>query len=290
MSRFARPAAAVAASLALAAALAGAARPGQSTGDGIYRGETKPSETVQLAFPDQGQVAEVMIERGSVVAPGDVLMRQDAALEEAQRKELEIEADVIQRVRTAEAQYELARVQRQRIEEQRRGGGSSQLELEEAQLNERSAQLQIAEERRQGEAAKARIDRLEVQIDRKELSSPVSGTVRLVEAQAGEVFGPQVPAVEIVTVDPLDVEVLEMPVRVTRGLKAGDAVEVRYVGEDQWRPATVKFLDPLGAEGFDEQPVVLSLPNPDGLPAKLNVEVRLPGGNGTANDAADAAR
>lgn len=242
----------------------------------VYRGKTLPSKEIELSFDNNGKVAEAMVEPGDLVEEGQELMRQDDRPEQSRLEELRIEADVDARVLLAVQRYDLATVQLKRQEELALKGAAKQLELEEARLNQLTAETQISEERRQGLAAGARVAQLEIMLEQKLLKSPATGIVQIVDSQVGEISGPQRPALKIVTIDPLEIETLEMDTAVADQLKAGDMLQVRYMGEDEWREATVKFIDPVGNYAVGQQTVRLTLPNPDGHAAGRQVEIRLP--------------
>ena len=157
---------------------------------GAYVGVTQPSKTVDLAFDNLGKVSAVEVRPGDPVEAGQTLMRQDARGEEARLRRLEEEADVTARVRVAQERRDLAALQFERAEKLLRDGGGSPVEVEEAGLERKVAETQILEEERQGRAAEASVQELQVVLDQKELASPVGGVVREVEAQVGEVFGP----------------------------------------------------------------------------------------------------
>ena len=239
-----------------------------------YNGITRPSEEFELSLPNLGRIDEVMVETGDTVDEGQVLLKQSAEIEQARLEELAAEADVAGRVETARKRAELAKVQEERQKQLLDSGGGGQLEYEEARLNRIVADAQIAEEERQGTAAEARVKQLQVTLKEKALSSPRKGVVRSIEAQVGEMHGPQEPVVGLVVVDPLTVEVLGMPPSVVSKLQRGQELDVRYGGGNQWTKAKVTFIDPIVNSAVNEQAIELELPNPDALPAGLEVEVR----------------
>jgi RND family efflux transporter MFP subunit len=240
-----------------------------------FVGITRPSKSYELAFSNLGKVAEVPVKAGQMTREGALLMRQEAELEEARLEELRAEADVSGRVETASKQAELAKIVYDRIAGMFDSGGSTQSELEQARLEEIVARFRIDEEQRQGVAAEARVKQLEVQISQKALYAPASGVIRQVEAQVGEIHGPSQPAIELVVIDPVKIEVLNVEPSDVAKLTQGDVVQVRYAGEDEWLDATVSFIDPIARPEVNEQLIKLDLPNPDRRPAGLEVEVRL---------------
>ncbi|MEM7809605.1 MAG: HlyD family efflux transporter periplasmic adaptor subunit, partial [Planctomycetota bacterium] len=124
-------------------------------------------------------------------------------------------------------------------------------------------------------AADARVDQLEIQIAQKAVNAPSAGIVRTIEAQVGEMHGPQNPTIELVVLDPLKVEILNLPPDRVASLAKGDEVMVRYGRDGSWQPATISFIDPIASAETNEQKVELELPNPELRAAGREVQVKL---------------
>jgi multidrug efflux pump subunit AcrA (membrane-fusion protein) len=227
---------------------------------------------MDLAFPLLAQIAEVLVKEGDKVEAGQVLLKQDTAADMARLAGLEAKADVAVLVKLAEAQRDLANIE---LDMARAGIPAVRpIEVRQAELEVEVAETRIKEQTRQGQIDQFAADEQKVMIDYKTLRSPVGGFVEKLEAAVGEVFGPQTPAVRIVTTDPLHVEVLIADAARVMRLSLGDVVEVRYEGEEQWHDAKVVFISPVGDAG--KLPFKAELPNPEGKPAGLPVQVRLP--------------
>jgi RND family efflux transporter MFP subunit len=258
---------------------------GRQAEPGVFEAFTNPSQEVDLAFSNIGQVAEVMVKPGDRVTAGQVLMRQDDRAELARLMRLEAEADVAARVQIAEQRRDLAKTQAEKFKTMLADGGGSpgsQREYEELVLNAAIAETQILEERRQGRAAEASVQELQVVMDQKLLRSPVDAVVQIVEAAQGEIFGPQTPAIRLVAIDPLEVEALFVPAEVVSQARVGDVAEVRFAhGQSgdwgEWMPATVTFIDPVADKTAGTRRMRLELPNPGDRPAGELVEIRLGG-------------
>lgn len=251
--------------------------PGQSTADGIP-GETLPSKEMDLAFPLLGHVSEVMVKEGDVVQAGQVLMKQDIAADTARLQGLEAKADVKVLVALAGRQKELAELE---LEAAKAAFTAvADLEVRRAELEVNIAETRIDEQTRQGKIDEFAAQEQRIMIDEKQMKSPVSGIVQKVDASVGEVFGPQTPALRIVKIDPLHVQVIQAPASMVMRMKVGDTVQVRYEDEDQWRDAKVTFIDPVGnpSGGTGRLRFKAELPNPENFPAGLSVKVRLPTG------------
>ncbi len=246
--------------------------------DGVILGQTKPSKEMDLAFADLGVISELHVKEGDQVEAGQMLIQQDAAADMAALAALEAEADVGARVKLAETQLALAEVE---LEALRFMGHTAQpLEVKRAELQVQAEETRILEERRSGKVAQHRADQQRARIEQRSIKSPESGVVRKIDSTPGEVSGPQTPALQVVKIDPLYVEVANAPAAQVMGLRVGDPIKVRYVGADEWQDATIVFVDPVG-DPFGE-PARLSfraeLPNPDKRPAGLPMQVQMPSG------------
>jgi multidrug efflux pump subunit AcrA (membrane-fusion protein) len=252
---------------------------------GVVIGETRPSKEMELAFADLGRVAEVNVREGDTVEAGQVLMRQDLAADEALLKALLAEADVEDRVKVAETQLALAKLELQAVRDAETA--VSEIEVERALLEVTAAETRILEEKRQGQIAAYRAEQQQVIVEQRTMNSPSAGVVQKVDAAVGEVFGPQTPALRVVTIDPLYVEVKEVPAVEVMKLKISDPIQVRYEGADSWQEAKVVFINPIG-DAFGQSSRLMfraELPNPEGRPAGMRIEVRMPGNEATAGAA-----
>jgi membrane fusion protein, multidrug efflux system len=164
----------------------------------VVPGTVQPIRTLAVNSQTSGALLAVAVEEGSRVAAGQVLARVDAR---------EIEAQV----RSAQAQYEVARAARERAE----------------QLRERQV-ITVAEyerDRAAHDAARAQLDQLRTRLGFSVIRAPSAGVVTAKTVEAGDVVSPQTRLFEIA-----DISTLVVPVRVSEldvvRLSAGDAVRV----------------------------------------------------------------
>lgn len=253
----------------------------QPSDGGIYEGTSIPSQVVELPFADIGKIAGVRVKEGDVVEADDILMVQDDRRDRARLRELEAQADISARVLLAEQQRDLAEVQLERLREMRSSGVGAASELEEATLNKARAETQIVEESRQGLVAEAQVEAQQALIEDRTLRSPIAGVIRSIEASVGEVFGPQTPALTLVALNPLEIEVRYVPAPLVEKLKLGQPVEVRHVDVDatpvsDWLEAKVVYIDPVVDASTQRRFFKLELENPELRAAGQRLDVRLP--------------
>ena len=122
------------------------------------------------------------------------------------------------------------------------------------------------------------MERQKVKVELMQIVSPIEGVVQRVGMKEGEVTEPgqtNRPAAVVVKNDPLQVEVY-LPAAKAADLKPGEALEVKYPGEQEsWQKAVIKFLDPVADAGSGLRMLHLELPNPQNREAGRQVSVRM---------------
>jgi len=114
-----------------------------------------------------------------------------------------------------------------------------------------------------------------VKVEQMTVLSPVNGFVEQIELEVGDMTDPQKPVITIVQNDPLKVEFF-IPTSQSQKLKVGQELQVRYPGEEAWKPAQVKFKSPVADTASDTQKIGLEMANSENRDAGLQVQVKLP--------------
>jgi multidrug efflux pump subunit AcrA (membrane-fusion protein) len=242
-------------------------------------GNTVPSERAEMTLSSRTSdvVWDIMVKRGDVVKPGQVLASGDIREEEAELKGMKLVADSDAAIRAAE----VTRDHRQlKLDRMKNGGiNFSQFERDEAKLDLDLAWLEIEKAKLERDRAKAQVDALQARIAGKQLVSRIGGIVKEINIEKGGVIDPQKPAMVIVNNTPLWVNA-PLPVETSLTLmklqRANKNVEfgVVYPGAQKPVPARVIFFDPVAEAGI--QNVTLELANDEQLPAGLQVEIIVP--------------
>jgi RND family efflux transporter MFP subunit len=251
-------------------------RSSQRLASGEVDGQSAPSDPRDLAFAQPGLISEVNVKDGDVIKKGQVLASQDTSVEEAAlaREEFLLKSNV--QKRAAVAQLELARVKLGRFERLlKQNGAGSQAEYDEAKLEVTVSELKVELAEEETESKRLEIVRLRKQIERMKIISQFDGAIRKVELAVGEVSDPQKPSIIAVSNHPLHVNTA-VPTTVANTLKIGQRMQVRYLGEETWREATVKSLDPVADATRGRRAVKLEMPNPENRPAGEEMAVKLP--------------
>ncbi|HRK32782.1 MAG TPA: efflux RND transporter periplasmic adaptor subunit [Tepidisphaeraceae bacterium] len=245
----------------------------------IVGGITQPSERRTLAFESGGLVAEVMVKEGDAVKVGDVLMKQESRLDEAEAEIRRIDAESRVEIDAAEKEFQLRKVQYER----KAGGGDAAYapaEVEEARITMEVADLKRAEAKNKHDQAVAVYNRSKVKLELMRIVSQIDGIVEKISVDPGEMADPQKQegAISIVKNDPVWVEVPLLKAWQVARLSPGQELPVRYTVDkaDAWQSARIIFIAPVADARSGTQSVRLEMPNPQGWASGLDVEIKLP--------------
>lgn len=240
-------------------------------------GHTFPSEQSQHRLKVPGVVAEMLVKPGDRVKAGQVLLKEDHRIEDAQLKLYQYVAESEVEIKAAEVKHAQAKVDYERFNDlYNKDKAASISEVEKARLDVELTQAEIDKAKQEKEKAKLQVEYQKAVIEAMELRSAINGVVERIDAKLGEVVDPQKNAITVVNNDPLWVEFRPRS-SVAKAFRVGQELEVTYEGEKEVRRAKIIFISPLVDPQSDRHLVRLEMRNPEGLPAGLKVKVHLPG-------------
>jgi RND family efflux transporter MFP subunit len=234
----------------------------------------EPRERVVLAAPVIGVVESVLVDRGDLVEPGQVVATLEANIERATVEAARARAQATADVEGSEARFVLETRRRDRSKQLLNEGVASDNALDEAESAWVLAKLERDRARELHEIAKLDLARAEAALGVHSLKSPVRGVVvRRILAPGEYADPPQV--LELAQIDPLYVEVFA-PVRLLGQIEVGKRASVlpeEPVGGRH--DAKVIVVDPVVDAASGTFGVRLELPNPEHtIPAGLKCRVR----------------
>jgi membrane fusion protein (multidrug efflux system) len=163
-----------------------------------------------------GTVRKVNLRPGQVVEAGSVLVALDVAVEEAD-------------LRAQQAQAELARTSLERLQRLRQFNAAAEIEVDRA--------------RAERDVALAQIARTQAIIERKTIRVPFRARVGIADVHPGQYLNEGTTLTTLQSVDDAVHVDFAVPQDVAAGLKQGDAVEVHVNGRSDPLEATVIALD-----------------------------------------------
>jgi RND family efflux transporter MFP subunit len=235
---------------------------------------TEPYRTVRVASPEAGVVTDVVAREGARVAAGQSLVRLDVDYYAALLAYGRAAAEATGRIDAAQADvaYRWQRVEQ--IRKLRESASAQQTELDRA-----VADLAIAEGQLKAAQEEARLraldqQKIQVQIERRTIRSPIAGVVTEVFKEAGEFTAANDPTLlTVVQLDPL-VSTFRLPQEVANALVPGMQLDVELANGTVHR-SIVEFVSPLIDASVGTVEVKIRIPNSDGtLPAGMRCSLR----------------
>jgi membrane fusion protein (multidrug efflux system) len=243
----------------------------------------RPRQVIQVGSPVFSVLAEVYVDRASVVKKGDILAKLNSTVEEAQLgldRFRAANATAIEAART-----ELQWSQRELGRRQQLAGNmfSKANEIDEITTKADQARIAIRKAESDKRTAALEAERSQRQVELRIIRSPFDGVVTEMKLMPGEFVYETTPIMTLAQIDPLSVDLVIAAGHyraVTMGMSAEVLLEAPM---NEARSARVDAIDPVIDAASDTFRVRLSLPNPgDGIPAGIRCCVRFsepaPGG------------
>lgn len=234
----------------------------------------RPSASVDLSAAVAGQVADVHVEKGEVVARGDLLAQLASGPERAELAIARKRAGDETQVTATAARLELVKARVARASELAAAELTTRNRMDELLAEETEARRQLDEARFRQELAQLELARARAVVAQREVRSPIRGRVTAVHKDAGEFTGEREPLMTIARIDPLRVEVFA-PIAMRGALSVGQAATVTPEPPfDAPRSAIIHVIDQVFDVESGTFGIRLTLPNPDPrLPAGLRCSV-----------------
>lgn len=190
-----------------------------------------PGAEVSLAAERTGRLVQMRVEEGQRVRRGELIAEIDGAELRAARDE------ALARVREAEAELKLAGINQERRRTLRAEGVVATLELDQAERDLDTARARL-------ETARALVQRYDAQLARTRVFAPLSGTVTVRAADAGEMVDVGSPIATLADLDRLRIEG-EADEADAAWLKVGAPVTIAVPGrpDEQWRGRVEELAD-----------------------------------------------
>lgn len=238
----------------------------------------EPFQRIEIRSPVNALIDQVLVDRGSSVRAGDVLVQLDASVERealaAARQRAESDAEL----QVARARAEYAREKFRRRDDLRKQNFITAQERDEAEAELRVAEAELLLATDNRKLAGTEAQRLAATARQRTLRAPFAGVITERLQQPGELAftgeGSR-PILRMAQTHPLRVEVV-MPAAMVGRVSAGQRAEVTPEPPlaGSWQ-ATVKVVDRVFDAASGSFGVRLELPNANGaIPAGVRCKVR----------------
>ncbi len=228
-------------------------------------GFTEPFHQIELAAGEPGVLSELGVREGDLVRENQIVARLDTNVLEASLKiaKTRSEADGARQAAVAERDLRLAHFEKLRLLRQK--GHATQIELERAETDYRIAQARVLIAEEELVLQQLECKRIEAQIQRRQIRSPVDGVVSEVFKEVGESFLSSDPKVmTIVQLNMLRARFSVSP-RQAENLESGKAVQLTFPDSgDKPALANVETISPVMDAKSGTVQVTVLIDNSDG--------------------------
>lgn len=233
-----------------------------------------PQVTLTVGTPVVGVLSSVVVNQGDVVKEGDVLATIESSLEQAEVALAKAKAEMDAAEKSTQMKAEFSLRKSVRAKDLGKTSAMAHHEVDEAETDERLAQVAHIEALENKRVAQLELERAKAALELRTVRSPITGVVVERFLSPGELVK-QAPIMKLARLDPLIVEVLA-PVswlgKITAGME-GD-VRLEWASPDLHR-ARVTVVNPVINSASGTFEVLLELPNQDyKIPAGLSCTVR----------------
>lgn len=208
-------------------------------------GFTTPYRSADVASPETGIVAELLVREGDVVKKGQVLATLDVEVHRAQLALAEESMQVHGRLAIARAELNLRRNRLDKLAELETRGNARPEEVERAQADVAIAEGQLLALHEELAIKQRQYERAKVQLGRRTIRAPMSGVVARLFKEEGEFIGPNDPQLlTIVQLDPL-LAAFSVPSNDSRRMHVGQQVSIELPMSEVHVQGTIEFVAPV---------------------------------------------
>lgn len=251
------------------------ALPAGAWAQGGIEAVTTPSADVTLSFVQPGRIAEVSVKEGDQVTAGQLLVRQDDAVEQARLAQIKAQAEDTNKIQANRASLEQKKVDLEKLERafERKAATESEvaharLEVLIAELSLKVAEFEHRQDGRKYEEGKIRVENMS-------LTSPIAGRAEKLYVEVGEAVNGLEDVVRVVKTDPLWIEVY-VPLAVAGKLDCGQSARVAFpAGKGRSVQGSIIFVAAVADAASGTLRVRVQVPNEAGRPAGEHVTVYL---------------
>ena len=238
---------------------AGVARADEPGLDSRFDCLIEPLTIIELGSPVQGIIQSVTVRESDLIEAGQVLATLDSSVERAALDQARARARMTGEIGSREAELELARQSKARIDELFEKSMASKQQRDEAHAKVRVAEMALRQAKDRQALAHYDYKWAEEVLNRRTVRSPISGVVVEVLAHPGE-FVYENPIMTIAQIDPLRVDVI-LPMEMYGQLQPGARGVVFPEVGDREHYATVAVIESIMDPGSSTFSARLELPN-----------------------------
>lgn len=238
---------------------------------------TKPSRDSVMGFNAPTSVVEILVRGGERVSRGQLLVRGNDAEQIAIVKQTRLRAESELQVQRAQKAADLASVEFESTQDAFERGGTSQFELDRSRLAMETARIDVESAKLNQDLERVRLEQAEALLEQLRIVAPFDGIVEEVGVELGRSIDRAQPAVRVVSIDPLWIDVPAPAAETIRlGLSAGDSAWVLMDSPERRGVLEGRIIEvsPVADYASRSRRVRVEVANPEGLPPGLRAWVR----------------
>lgn len=169
-----------------------------------YESFTEPDQSHEVAAAEIGTVGVVHVKRGQRIKKGDLLVTLDLRVLNASYAIAKARAEGTARLRAAEAELAVRQRRLKKLTLLKDEGAGSSEEVERATADVRVSESSVAAANEEIQLNRLEMDRIQAQIERNQIRSPLTGFVTKLDRKVGEFVSQNEPNVAtVVNIDQL---------------------------------------------------------------------------------------
>ncbi len=212
------------------------------TGDEAF---TEPIEKIQVACSESGIVEHFNVRRGDQVDAGQLLLELNTAVLESSRQLALAKTNSTAKRNAANVELEQKKIRYQKLVQLYQDQAGSAEEVEKAKSEMLIAQENVAGIQDELEQYRLEVKKIESQMERRRVRSPISGVVIDVRKKPGEFVSLNDPHVAtIVRLETLQV-VFHLPTREAKSFQQGDQIRILMIESNQTAIGVVDYVAPI---------------------------------------------
>jgi RND family efflux transporter MFP subunit len=222
---------------------------------------TEPYRSVEVAAPEIGVLAELLVKEGQHVKKGETLAQLDDSV-------LQLSLEVARASKLASGSLQAARGELATREQQlesyrqlRRNENATDRELQRAvnAVEIARAKVQIVQD--EMEVRRLEYERAKAQLERRTIRAPLDGVVVEVKKQPGEFVSPTDPVIlSVIELSRLRA-IFSVPRHLTTNLTAGASVPLTIGDDGRAITGTIEFISPKADPQSDTVPIKIGINN-----------------------------
>ena len=229
-----------------------------------FDGFTEPFRDIDIAAPEPGIITQVTVREGQKVQAGQVLTHLDSEVHTALLAIAEQAKRANGRLEALLAELNLRRDRLAKFEELLSQGHARQEEIEKARMELEVAEAQVKAAREDLLIKELEFRKIQIQLDRRTITSPIDGVVTQLHKDVGEFVAPNAPEIlTIVQLDPL-LATFSILSPHAETLSLDQAVRIRFPVSKRTVEGLVTFISPVTDAESGMVRVKVRVANPDG--------------------------